>query len=254
MYPTLFEIGSVSISSFSVMVLIAFLVGYYITEKEIVRNGEEASLTDQMLIMAVVGGLGGAKILFLIQNATLSEVIADPMRYLASGYTFLGGLLGAILLIYLLSVIKKKSFWLLADCSAPGLILAYGIGRIGCLLVGDDYGVPTDLPWGMSFPQGAPPTLETVHPTQIYDTVLMVILFAFLWKIRTRSPAYGWMTSITLILLGTQRFLIEFIRETTPSFIQGLSQAQLLSLCLVIFGILKLTQISLDNDKFPKRG
>lgn len=249
MYPTLIKFGSVSISSFSVMVLIAFLVAYYIAELEVERKNADRSLADLLLIMAVLGGLGGAKLLFLYQNATLSEVIADPLRYLSSGYTFLGGLLGATFLVFVLSRIKKISFWFLADCSAPGLILAYGIGRIGCLLVGDDYGVPTDLPWGISFPGGAPPTIEQVHPTQIYDTILMVILFAFLWSIRKKSYANGWLTSIAFISLGVERFLMEFIRNTTPSFIPGISQAQLMSLLLVMIGVIRLIQISGIKDK-----
>lgn len=244
MYPTLLKIGSVSISSFSVMVLIAFLVAYYTAELEIARRNADRTLADLLLIMAVLGGLGGAKLLFLYQNATFSEVIAEPLRYLSSGYTFLGGVFGATLLVFILSRVKKISFWFLTDCSAPGLVLAYGIGRIGCLLVGDDYGVPTDLPWGMSFPQGAPPTIEQVHPTQIYDTVLMLILFSVLWSIRKKSFAAGWMTSIAFISIGVERFLIEFIRNTTPSFIPGISQAQLMCLVLISIGIAKLIHIS----------
>lgn len=252
MYPTLIKFGSVSISSFSVMVLIAFLVAYYVTELELKRRNADRSLADLLLIMAVLGGLGGAKLLFLYQNATLSEVMADPLRYLSSGYTFLGGVLGALILVYILSRVKKISFWFLADCSSPGLILAYGIGRIGCLLVGDDYGVPTDLPWGMSFPNGAPPTIEQVHPTQIYDTILMLILFSFLWSIRKKSYTDGWLTSIAFICLGIERFLMEFIRDTTPSFVPGISQAQLMSLLLVLIGIVRLVQISSVSEKSTK--
>lgn len=252
MYPTLLKFGSVSISSFSVMVLIAFLAAYYTAELEVKRKNADRSLADLLLIMSVLGGLGGAKLLFLYQNASLSDVMANPLRYLSSGYTFLGGVLGAIILVFILSRVKRISFWFLTDCCAPGLALAYGIGRIGCLLVGDDYGVPTDLPWGMSFPKGAPPTIEQVHPTQIYDTILMLILFSFLWSIRKKSPANGWLTSILFILLGVERFLMEFIRNTTPSFVPGISQAQLMSLLLVTVGIIKLIQISLETDETLK--
>ena len=252
MYPTLLKIGSVSISSFSVMVLIAFLVAYYFGELEVVRKKADRSLSDLLLIMSVLGGLGGAKLLFLYQNVTLSQLISDPIRYLSSGYTFLGGVTGAILLIFILSRIKHISFWFLTDCCAPGLVIAYGIGRIGCFLVGDDYGTPTDLPWGMSFPHGAPPTIQQVHPTQLYDTILMFILFYVLWSIRKMSTQNGWLTSITLICLGTERFLIEFIRNTTPSFIHGISEAQLMSLVLIMVGIIKLIQISMKTNKKPE--
>ena len=247
MYPTLISFGSVSISTFSVMVLIAFLAGYYVAEKTIIKRGEDRNLADILLIASVIGGLGGAKLLFLIQNATFAEFIGDPYRYLSSGYTFLGGLVGAILMIYLVSLYKKISIWHLTDISAPALILAYGIGRIGCFLVGDDYGVPSGLPWAVSFPDGAPPTIQNVHPTQLYDTIFMTIFFIILWKLKDRDNPAGWLTSVTLIVLGTERFFIEFIRETTPSFINGLSQAQLISLALIFVGILKLLSISVSG-------
>ena len=244
MYPTLVKFGSVSISSFSVMVLIAFLFAYYLVEKELIRQNRDASIADLILIASVIGGLGGAKLLFLYQNATLAQILDEPLRYLSSGYTFLGGLIGSIILIYFVSIYKKINFWKLTDITAPPLIIAYGIGRIGCLLVGDDYGVPTDLPWGISFPNGAPPTIQEVHPTQIYDTICMTILFFILWNLRKKDMPLGWLTAITLICLGVQRFLVEFIRDTTPSFIEGISQAQLISLTIVLFGIIKLIQIS----------
>ncbi|MGI9554140.1 MAG: prolipoprotein diacylglyceryl transferase [Thermodesulfobacteriota bacterium] len=238
MYPTLIKFGSVSVSSFSVMVLIAFLAAYYLCEKDLIKRGEDRNIADLLLIASVIGGLGGAKLLFLYQNATISEVIQDPMRYMSSGYTFLGGLIGATVMIYVVSVYKKVSFFHLTDLASAPLIFAYGIGRIGCLLVGDDYGVPTNLPWAVSFPNGAPPTIENVHPTQVYDTICMLIIFYFLWKLKDKGHPTGWLTSVTFIVLGAQRFLVEFLRSTTPSFINGLSQAQLISLVLIFLGII----------------
>lgn len=246
MYPTLVKFGSISVSSFSVLVLTAFLFAYYLFEKEIIRRGKDRSLADLMLLASVIGGLGGAKILFLYQNATLTQVLDDPLRYLSSGYTFLGGLIGSLILVYVVSIFKKVKFWDLTDYASAPLVIAYGIGRIGCLLVGDDYGVPTNLPWGISFPKGAPPTIQEVHPTQIYDTLCMIVLFFFLWNyLRKKNMPSGWLSAITFICLGMQRFLIEFIRNTTPSFIEGISQAQLISLFLVFVGIVKLIELTL---------
>jgi len=243
LYPTLVKFGSISISSFSVMVLIAFFAAYFLCERDLIKKGEDRIMADVLMIGSVIGGLGGAKLLFIYQNASISEVINDPMRYLSSGYTFLGGLVGALFFILLISIYKKVSFWHLTDlCSAP-LIFAYAIGRIGCFLVGDDYGVPTDLPWAVSFPNGSPPTIQEVHPTQIYDSIFMFIFFFVLWKLKDINNPVGWMTSITLIILGAERFLVEFIRSTTPSFIEGLSQAQLISLVLIFVGIIKLIYI-----------
>jgi phosphatidylglycerol:prolipoprotein diacylglycerol transferase len=242
MYPTLFKVGSIGISSFSVMVIIAFLVAYKISEMEFRRRGFEEGLVDTLLIACIIGGLVGAKVLFLFQNATISELISNPLRYLSSGLTFFGGFIGATILIWLITWKKKLDFWSVLDAIAPSLTIAYSIGRIGCFLVGDDYGTPSSLPWAVAFPQGAPPTTQRVHPTQIYETIAMAVVFAFLWRIRKQSPAPGWLTGITFVLMGIERFLIEFIRTTTPSFIPGLSQAQLISIALVAIGFFKFVK------------
>ena len=249
MYPTLVKFGSISISSFSVMVLISFFAAYFIAERILIKKGEDPQLADVLMIGSIIGGLGGAKILFIIQNATISEVVNDPMRYLSSGYTFLGGFIGALICIYLISLYKKISFWHLTDICAAPLIIAYAIGRIGCFLVGDDYGVPSDLPWAVAFPNGAPPTIIEVHPTQIYDSIFMFFFFLVLWKLKELDRPNGWLTSIVLIGLGGQRFLIEFIRNTSPSFIEGFSQAQLISMVLVFIGIFKLVYINSRSIK-----
>lgn len=252
MYPTLFTIGDFSFSSHTAMMVVAYLVAYGISLSEFKRKGIDESLCDLFFIASIIGGIGGAKILFLYQNATLSDFISNPVRYLSSGITFYGGLIGSIILFILTAIWKKVSFWLISDAATPGLVLAYAIGRIGCFLVGDDYGVPSDLPWAISFPDGSPPTPEKVHPTQIYDTLLMLLTFVFIWMIRKKKLPTGSIFAITLIILGIERFIIEFIRNTSPSFIPGLSQAQLISIGITIVGIYKLTQLRLHRVKSSK--
>jgi len=252
-YPTLFEIGDTAVSSYSVMVLIAYLTAYLFVILEVKRNGYDDSVADWILLAALFGGLGGAKLLFLYQNVSLSMFLEDPLRYLASGLTFYGGLIGACILMLVVGYYKKVSFWNLTDCTAPGLALAYGIGRIGCLLVGDDYGTPTNLPWALSFPQGSPPTNETVHPTQIYDTIAMLLTFALLWGIREEKFKAGWVFSLFLIIVGIERFLVEFIRNTTPSFIEGFSQAQVISIIIFVFGLVNLIRIGFFGQLFSNK-
>lgn len=252
MYPTLFTVGDIYVSSFSVMVLIAFLVAYFVAEVELKRKGLNSNLADLLLIACVIGGLGGAKILFLYQNVGFSDFISDPVRYLASGFTFLGGFLGSLLLIWFVTQMKRVRYLTVTDAAAPALILAYAIGRIGCLLVGDDYGAPTSLPWAISFPNGSPPTFLAVHPTQIYDTISMLIFFIILWTIRKKDFPIGWITAVTLMVLGVQRFLVEFLRDTTPSFIPGLSQAQVISIILVLVGALMLYKVGQNKTKESK--
>jgi len=249
MYPTLFKIGDLSVSSYTVMLVIAFLVAYMLLISEIRRKGLSENLCDILLAAAIIGGLVGAKVLFLFQNATLSEFMGDPVRYLSSGYTFLGGLLGAILLGVIIARWYKINFWLLGDSGAPGIILAYAIGRIGCLLVGDDYGIQSNLPWAIAFPNGSPPTLVRVHPTQIYDTILMFLAFIFLWSIRKKDMPVGLIFCLTLMILGVERLLIEFIRTTSPSFIPGLSQAQMISIGIIVVAAYKLIQLNIRSKK-----
>jgi phosphatidylglycerol:prolipoprotein diacylglycerol transferase len=155
----------------------------------------------------------------------------------------LGGFVGAFFLILLVVWIKKVSFWRIADAIIPALVIGYAMARIGCFLVGDDYGIPSDLPWAIPFLQGAPPTDIAVHPTQIYETVLMAGAFAFLWRIRKREVPTGWLASIGFILMGIERFGIEFIRNTTPSPIPGLTIAQLMSFFLIAWGLVKIIQL-----------
>lgn len=254
MHPILFTIGDTPVSSFSVMVLLAFLVAYFVGESELKRKGLNGNLADLLLVACVIGGLGGAKILFLFQNVNLRDFFSDPVRYLASGFTFFGGLIGAIILMWLVTQMKRVRFLTVADAAAPALIIAYAVGRIGCLLVGDDYGVPSSLPWAISFPDGAPPTYYTVHPTQLYDTISMTIVFIILWSVRRKSFPAGWMTAVTFIILGTQRFLIEFIRETSPSFIPGISQAQLISVFFVVLGLIILYKIKQRSEEKESQG
>ncbi|MGH7900201.1 MAG: prolipoprotein diacylglyceryl transferase, partial [Thermodesulfobacteriota bacterium] len=163
---------------------------------------------------------------------------------------FYGALLTAIFTFVVVARLKKIDFWFLGDAAAPALLLAYSIGRIGCLLIGDDYGTPSNLPWAVSFPHGSPPTFERVHPTQIYDTLLMFIAFLFLWRIRKRDLPTGWISYFTLIILGVERFLIEFIRSTTPSFIPFLSEAQIISIGFIVVGLYKFIQLKIRTKDF----
>lgn len=248
MYPMI-KIGSLAISSYTVMMIIGFIVAYRLCEGEFKRKGLGEDLIDWVFVASIIGGLIGAKILFLMENVTFSEFVADPVRYLSSGLTYLGGFVGAALLFWVAVRIKNVNFWLATDAMAP-IVITYAIARIGCFLVGDDYGIPSNLPWAMAFPNGSPPTNERVHPTQIYEILLTLGIFVYVWKIRKKNMPVGWLAAMVLILTGAERFLVEFVRHTTPSFIPGISLAQLMSFGLIIAGVLKLVQIKIQARKF----
>jgi phosphatidylglycerol:prolipoprotein diacylglycerol transferase len=137
---------------------------------------------------------------------------------------------------------------LMLDVASPAAALGYGVGRIGCLISGDgDYGIPTSLPWGMSFPNGLVPTTQRVHPTPIYEFLAALVIAHFLWRIGRRAvggarPAgevFGWY----LIATGVARFLVEFIRINPRSFF-GLTNAQAASGVSVIAGVLLLVLLA----------
>lgn len=245
MYPELFRVGSFTISSYGVMAAIAFLVAYWLSSLEFKRRGLDERLLGDFLIAAMVGGMVGAKILYLFENVPFSEFVRNPIPYLFSrgGFTYYGGLLGGALLMWVVAYRNRISFWTLGDAIAPAVIIAYALARVGCFLVGDDYGVPSDLPWAIAFPKGLPPTTERVHPTQIYEIILSVIIFIYLWKIRKKDVPSGWLFSIFLILAGVERFLVEIVRNTTPSPIPHISIAQLMSIVMILIGVIKLVQI-----------
>lgn len=245
MYPELIRIGDFSISSFGVMVAAAFLVAYWLASKEFNRKEMSEELLGNIFLAAMIGGIGGAKLFFLIENVPIGELLSNPFTYLFSrgGLTFYGGFLGALLLVYIVTYRHNEDIWKVGDALAPSLAIGYSIGRIGCLLVGDDYGIPSDLPWAMAFPEGLPPTTETVHPTQIYEALIMGMVFLYLWNFRTKVYRTGYLFSLYLILAGSERFMIEFLRVTTPSPVPGLSVAQLLAAAIITVGVIKILKL-----------
>ena len=253
MYPELLRIGSFVVSSFGLMVALAFLAGYWITSVEFKRKKLDDKLLGNLLLLSMLGGIGGAKLMYIFENVPLSDFISSPFTHIFSrgGLTFYGGFIGAVLLFWILTIKNKVSFFKVMDAMAPALAIGHSIGRIGCFLVGDDYGIKSDVPWAVAFPKGLPPTTDPVHPTQVYEVILMGLVFFVLWKLRKRNTPDGWLFSILIILAGIERFLIEFIRSTTPSPIPDLSVAQLIAIGLIVIGILKI--ISIRNKPASKK-
>lgn len=249
MFPELLRIGDFHITSFGAMVAVSFLVAFWISGMEFERKGMSRRLHEHIFLAALVGGILGAKLLFLIENVPISDLLSYPKHYLLlrGGLTFYGGLFLALFASFVITKKHKESFWKVLDATAPALVIAYAIGRGGCFLVGDDYGIASTLPWAMPFPKGSPPTLEAVHPTQVYEMIIMSLVFIALWKMRKKDRPLGWLASIYLLLAGLERFFVEFIRNTTESPISGLSVAQVMAIALILIGAFKY--ISLRKHK-----
>lgn len=244
MLPELFSIGPVTIHTFGFMLALAFLAIAWLSGKEYERRGYTNDDAWTMVFAAMVGGVLGAKLYYLGDH--WGDTLADPRGMILSGagLTYYGGLLGGALGVTLAARHRGLPLGTVANISAPMLALGYAIGRLGCFLNGDDYGRPTDVPWGMSFPKGSPPTLETVHPTQVYEAGAAFAIFFFLWGMRKRWQDRSWFPfGVYLVLAGIERFLVEFYRLNTGVFL-GLTTAQLISIGLVVTGLLLIARRS----------
>lgn len=272
MYPILFQFGSFTISSFGVMMVIAFLLGNYLLRIDMVAEGYDAIIADDIIFRAAIGGILGAKIYYLIENIptgqaadningliniiagifTLNgEKIAFGIQNFGAGLVFLGGLVGGMATVSWYIYRKNLNWFKIADLAAPFLVLGHGIGRIGCFLVGDDYGIPTNLPWAIAFPNGLPPTNIAVHPTQLYEMSAYFIIFFYL-RYRKRNQTFsGEIIFEYLFLGGLARFMVEFIRTNTK-YIFGLSGAQYLSILMMVIGAYQLWKMRRLNNSTAK--
>jgi phosphatidylglycerol---prolipoprotein diacylglyceryl transferase len=257
MFPVLFKIGGFTVTSFGVMMALAFIVAGVITARELKRRGQDPEHAWDLAGYAAIFGILGAKFYYLILH--WPETVADPTHALLSrsGLVWYGGfILAALAVIFRVSRLKLPVLTV-ADAAGPGLALGYAVGRIGCFLVGDDYGGPTRLPWGVAFPNGAPPstagnlrafgvrvpagvpdgTVMTVHPTQLYETGLSLAIFLVLWRLRHRFVTPGAMWFTWLALAGVERFVVEIFRAKDDRFLGVFSVAQLISILVVLTGV-----------------
>jgi phosphatidylglycerol:prolipoprotein diacylglycerol transferase len=232
MYPVLFRIGSFEVTSFGVMVALAALVGLWVFHRELRRSGLPADAADAGLV-GVGGGLAGAKVLWTLEHLG-SMPIAD-LLFARGGLSWYGGLLGGV--GSGLGYIAFRGWPVLATVAAATPALAFGhlIGRIGCFLVGDDYGKPTSLPWGIAFPEGLPPTTAPVHPTQLYEAAGLGGLGWLLIRWRVRRVPEAVVLGRYLVGAGALRFAIEFIR-VNERVVGGLSVAHLASITIALSG------------------
>jgi phosphatidylglycerol:prolipoprotein diacylglycerol transferase len=166
---------------------------------------------------------------------------------------FVGGVAGVLLNGWRMRVPARYTM----ELTSAALAIGYALGRVGCFLVNDDYGIPTTLPWGMKFPRGLPPTtvgnlmhlhvsfpagtdpqqVVAVHPTQLYETTLMFLAFVWLWRLRHGNHALGWRFGVYLVLAGIERFLVEFVRAKDDRVFGPLSIAQVTSIVVVLAGV-----------------
>ena len=251
MFPTLVKIGNFEITTFGLMMFLAFIIGGWVLAKQFRRYGIDEELASSITVAAALGGILGAKIYYAI-------LFKDwRLLFERAGLVWYGGMIGGFLACSWLVWRSRADYLTVADAAAPALSIGYALGRIGCFLVGDDYGAPTNAWYGVAFPKGAPPTTAQslrdfgvnvdpsipadavlrVHPTQLYETGAALLMFGILLWLNRRPHARGLAWGLFLIMLGIERFLVEIVRAKDDRFFGSFTVAQIISILLVVAGL-----------------
>ena len=253
MYPELFRIGNFPINTYGVFLAIAFLCAIFITARLAERDGLPRQKIWDLSLWMLLAALVGSKFLMLF---TEPEYRAQPLQllsldFLRSGGVFYGGLLGAVIAGYLLIRYYKLPWWQTADACAPGIAIGNFFGRQGCFAAGCCWGKPTSLPWGVKFSElgheitGVP--IDThLHPTQLYESFAMLLVFVFLLWLHKHKRFSGQVILAYALLYSIIRFAIEFVRDDPRGDIfglttlTGLSTSQMISLVVGITALIML--------------
>ncbi|HUX27436.1 MAG TPA: prolipoprotein diacylglyceryl transferase [Terracidiphilus sp.] len=232
------HIWHLSVPTFGLMLWLAAVVAAFVMDRSFRRAQIDADAVG-MVAIAVVAGIVGAKLWHVLD--TPIEFHEEGWRVLwdSAGFAWYGGLVFGILALVFQAWRARIGILRILDLASPAAAIGYGIGRIGCLLSGDgDYGIPTNLPWGMGFPHGLDPTPPgvRVHPTPLYELAAALLIGWWLWVRGGKPRGTGSILGEYLVLTGIARFLVEFIRRN-PKVLWGLSNAQLASLGSVIAGL-----------------
>lgn len=250
-YPLVFKLGPLEITGYGIMMMVAFLAGGWLVALELRRRKFAEDYAADMVAAAVIGGVIGAKLWYV-------ALTGDPGALLSrGGLVWYGGFIGGTVAVILNGWRLRVPLRWTMQLVAPALAAAYALGRVGCFLVNDDYGRPTSLPWAVKFPRGLPPstagnmqhlfgipvpagidpsTVLAVHPTQLYETGIMLVAFAILWRLRLPDRPTGWLFGLYLVFAGLERFFVEILRAKDDRFLGPFTLAQLTSVVLVIVG------------------
>ena len=256
------HLGPLSVPTFGLMVALALISAASILQADFHRRGMNADAS-LMITVAGIAGIIGAKLMHLLDTPDDRIPIGllfdrhwlfsqNGLNWIRLGFAWFGGFLGGFGAMLLMGRSAKLPMLEFLDACSPAASFGYAIGRIGCFLSGDgDYGKPTSLPWGMSFPNGVVPTTERVHPTPLYEFFVWCGIGALLWYLGGKSvrehKGAGRIFCAYLILTGVARFLVEIIR-INPPWIFGMSNAQVASVASALAGILLLWRLRSRAD------
>ena len=230
------DLGPITLQTFGIMFALGFAAAGAVIWRRLQELGKPPDWAYEIVVVALVGGLVGSRLDFIIEN--YGDVKHDFFGNLfsGSGLVWYGGAIGGAIGVVLWAWRRKMLNLALLDLCAVPLSVGYAIGRIGCQISGDgDYGKAWDGPWAMAYPNGTKPIDTPVHPTPIYETLAMGLVAYFLWRLRDRVQP-GILFASYLVLAGTERLLVEFIRRNTADVL-GLTQPQAISVVMIVVGV-----------------
>jgi phosphatidylglycerol---prolipoprotein diacylglyceryl transferase len=244
------HLGPLTLQSFGLMMGLGFVVAGLLASKRLKEIGRPADWAYEMVFAALVGGIVGARLWAVVENWDEAKDDLLGSIFSGTGLVFYGGLLGGAAAVLgwakWRGVLDLKTL----DLAAAPLAAAYAIGRIGCQLAGDgDYGKAWNGPWAMAYPDGTVPTTQEVHPTPVYETLTMGLVAWFLWSRRNKYPPGG-LFALYLLLAGTERFLVEFLRRN-DRVAAGLTVAQFIALAMMVGGGLWLLWLRQRTSGVP---
>jgi phosphatidylglycerol:prolipoprotein diacylglycerol transferase len=221
---------------FGLMFGLGFVAAGLVLARRLRELGKPTDWAQEIAFAGLIGGLIGAKVWYAVDKNDFGSLFSG------TGLTWYGGALGGAASVIAWSRSRGFTGVQLLDLTAPALMLGYAIGRVGCQLSGDgDYGIASDLPWAMAYPDATVPTTEEVHPTPIYETLATGAAAYWLWRWRDRMPPGG-VFALYLLLAGLERFLVEFLRRNTDAAL-GLTLAQLVSVPMIVIGAAWLVRL-----------
>lgn len=248
MYPVLAQFGTFELRSYGIVVLLSFFLGLWLSTREAKRIGLEPALVQDFAFYALVGGIIGARIYYVVFSNP-AYFLQRPWEIVAiwhGGISIIGALLGGVAAALWYCRKKSLSFWRFADALAPGAALGQAAGVIACLLNGDSYGKPANVAWAITYtdPRSMAPLNVALHPVEIYEMAAYLLVFLLVWQTGRRgykTPGYAFLTY--LAAYGVARFSVEFFRGNPAILSWGIPAAQVFAVALVLaalagFGVL----------------
>ncbi|MFQ5883191.1 MAG: prolipoprotein diacylglyceryl transferase [Candidatus Methylomirabilales bacterium] len=256
MYPILLKVGSFELRSYGVVIALAILAAYLLARREAARRGMDPRLVEDFTFFAILFGIMGAR-LYYIAFFDPGMFLRQPLMVLAlwkGGLAIHGALLAGLLTGIWFCRKHHISFWIFADTLAPALILGQAIGRLACFLNGDAYGIPTTVPWAVTFtdPNALAPLGVPRHPTQLYEMGLDLFLFGLLWVLRRRRLFPGQLFLLYAGGYAVIRFIVESFRADQLQFAGGVSAAQTLSILILAGSLLAFALLRRSMEREGK--